>query len=157
MALPYPTKVVLPFDIATAQDMNERHANDVALAAGTGLDDGAVTSSKMDLTTSVDANGWTVYSFGTSKHYTKIFTIPTQNIIAGGGLLTLTGNNIPSDMTSLGDAKNMQYSIRFNSGSPFVISNLDGAAAGKTTIDIGVSRPGGSASMSGSVYVSIWV
>lgn len=46
MALPYPTKVVLPFDIATAQDMNERHANDVALADGTGLDDGAVTPSK---------------------------------------------------------------------------------------------------------------
>lgn len=42
MALPYPTKVVLPFDIATAQDMNERHANDVALANGSGLDDGAV-------------------------------------------------------------------------------------------------------------------
>lgn len=42
MPLPYPTKVVLPFDIATAQDMNERHANDVALAAGTGLDPGAV-------------------------------------------------------------------------------------------------------------------
>lgn len=47
MALPYPTKVVLPFDIATAQDMNERHANDVALAAGTGLDDGAVPAAKL--------------------------------------------------------------------------------------------------------------
>ena len=49
MALPYPTKVVLPFDIATAQDMNERHANDVALAAGTGLDAGAVTPDQMNL------------------------------------------------------------------------------------------------------------
>ena len=46
MALPYPTKVVLPFDIATAQDMNERHANDVALANGSGLDNGAVTPDK---------------------------------------------------------------------------------------------------------------
>lgn len=46
MPLPYPTKVVLPFDIATAQDMNERHANDVALSNGTGLDDGAVTPEK---------------------------------------------------------------------------------------------------------------
>ena len=55
MALPYPTKVVLPFDIATAQDMNERHANDVALANGSGLDDGAVTADKIDIssTTSV--------------------------------------------------------------------------------------------------------
>ena len=51
MALPYDTKVVLPFDIATSQDMNERHANDVALAAGTGLNDGAVTASKIDLAT----------------------------------------------------------------------------------------------------------
>ena len=46
MPLPYPTKVVLPFDIATAQDMNERHANDVALANGSGLGDGAVTPEK---------------------------------------------------------------------------------------------------------------
>lgn len=51
MALPYLTKVVLPFDIATAQDMNERHANDVALAAGSGLDDSSITASKLDFTT----------------------------------------------------------------------------------------------------------
>lgn len=50
MSLPYDTKVVLPFDIATAQDMNERHANDVALANGTGLNDGAVTADKLDPT-----------------------------------------------------------------------------------------------------------
>lgn len=46
MPLPYPTKVVLPFDIATAQDMNERHANDVALANGTGIGDNAITPEK---------------------------------------------------------------------------------------------------------------
>ena len=51
MPLPYPTKVILPFDIATAQDMNERHANDVALANGTGLNDGSVTANKIDFTT----------------------------------------------------------------------------------------------------------
>lgn len=51
MPLPYPTKVVLPFDIATAQDMNERHANDVALANGTGLNDIAVKSQNIDFTT----------------------------------------------------------------------------------------------------------
>src|SRR5690606_38757542 len=38
--------VVLPLDIATAQDMNERHDNDVALANGTGLNDGGVTPEK---------------------------------------------------------------------------------------------------------------
>lgn len=51
MPLPYPTKVVLPFDIATAQDMNERHANDVALANGSGLDDRAVKADNVDFTT----------------------------------------------------------------------------------------------------------
>jgi hypothetical protein len=51
MSLPYPTKVVLPFDIATAQDMNERHANDEALANGSGLDNGAVTATKIDFDT----------------------------------------------------------------------------------------------------------
>lgn len=83
MALPYPTKVVLPFDIATAQDMNERHANDVALANGTGLSDGAVTSDKLAPSKTTDANGWTVYNYGTWKQYEKhgtvIVTVPANS------------------------------------------------------------------------------
>ena len=58
MSLPYPTKVVLPFDIATAQDMNERHANDVALASGSGLDNDAVTADKIDFSTFASNTNW---------------------------------------------------------------------------------------------------
>lgn len=85
MALPYPTKVVLPFDIATAQDMNERHANDVALANGSGLDGGAVTADKLDFTTgiwweelgraSISGAATSVSASFTSKKFMKFIAI----------------------------------------------------------------------------------
>lgn len=46
MALPYTMDPVSPFDIITSQAQNERIANIEALAAGSGLDDGAVTPAK---------------------------------------------------------------------------------------------------------------
>jgi len=110
MSLPYPTKVVLPFDIATAQDMNERHANDVALAAGTGLNDDVVTLDKMDYssfprffayksgaaqaintTTAVVALQTTLYNVGSAFNTgTSRFTVPAgkggvYNIAMAGG------------------------------------------------------------------------
>ena len=42
MALPYPGKVYVPFDILTAQELNEDVANVQALAAGTGFNTGAI-------------------------------------------------------------------------------------------------------------------
>jgi len=45
MPLPY-TKVFTPLDELPAQDLNDLQANDTALAAGTGLDDGAVIATK---------------------------------------------------------------------------------------------------------------
>lgn len=48
MALPYTMPPVSPFDVITSQAENEKIANIEALAAGTGLDDGAVTTAKID-------------------------------------------------------------------------------------------------------------
>jgi hypothetical protein len=101
MALPYPTKVVLPFDIATAQDMNERHANDEALANGSGLDNGAVTSDKIGIvwqtwnnpiSSGITIGNGTV----TAKYFTvakKVtfyfqFTLGSTSAITGDVLLT---------------------------------------------------------------------
>ena len=44
--LPYPGKVYNPFDILTAEEMNEDVANIESLATGAGLGDGAVTAIK---------------------------------------------------------------------------------------------------------------
>lgn len=59
--LPYPGKVYSPFDILTAEELNEDVANIESLATGTGIGDGsistaaianaAVTASKIDFTT----------------------------------------------------------------------------------------------------------
>lgn len=101
MALPYPSKVVLPFDIATAQDMNERHANDEALAAGTGLDDGAVTTAKLDDAAVTPAKRTGGYKVGVISGST--FSTTGNKSITGVGftpklvrftLLALTATNI---------------------------------------------------------------
>ena len=48
MALPFPGKDAVPFTPLTAQFLDEMIANDEALSAGTGLNDGAVTASKLN-------------------------------------------------------------------------------------------------------------
>lgn len=51
MALPNPGMVAVPFDIYTAEELNDTYANIEALADGSGLDDGAVTADKIDFAT----------------------------------------------------------------------------------------------------------
>lgn len=48
MALPYSMSPVSPFDVITSQAENEKIANIESLADGTGIDDGAITASKLD-------------------------------------------------------------------------------------------------------------
>lgn len=47
MALPYPGKVYVPFDILTAQELNEDVANIESLAAGTGFNTGAIPTAAL--------------------------------------------------------------------------------------------------------------
>lgn len=49
--LPYPGKAYSPFDILTAEELNEDVANIERLADGTGIGDGAVTAQKIDFAT----------------------------------------------------------------------------------------------------------
>lgn len=51
MALPYPMSPVSPFDVITSQAENEKIANIESLADGTGIDDGAITATKIDFAT----------------------------------------------------------------------------------------------------------
>lgn len=46
--LPYPGKSYTPFDILTAEELNEDVANIESLATGAGIGDGAVTADKID-------------------------------------------------------------------------------------------------------------
>ena len=45
--LPYPGKVYVPFDILTAQELNEDVANIESLATGTGIGDGSVSTAAL--------------------------------------------------------------------------------------------------------------
>lgn len=123
MSLPYPTKVVLPFDIATAQDMNERHANDVALASGTGLDDGAVNAAKIDFTTGIwweELGRTTLSSTGdvidvnglpARKHLRIIFTgLPSGAIVGNLTFNGDTGSNYASRYSSNGSTETTNVS-----------------------------------------------
>lgn len=133
MALPYPTKVVLPFDIATAQDMNERHANDEALANGTGLDNGAVTPDKIDFAKRA-VGDWTAEDMphGTTRYRRVMTATPGSQ----GALFNVVSPSYPSGVTQ-SDVINghFSYSVvrsaggsnpaRFNYGCTFSPSSID--------------------------------
>lgn len=132
MALPYPTKVVLPFDIATAQDMNERHANDVALAAGTGLNDGAITADKIDFTTLAFGN------YSTNEVDTGFKWIDGKTIykktISFGALPNNTAKNVAHGITGLSWLISVESMTRTSAGlfielnrtaSTFIVYNVD--------------------------------
>lgn len=155
MALPYPTKVVLPFDIATAQDMNERHANDVALAAGTGLDDGAVTASKTsfggNFTTSEVNTGFTWVDGKTI--YKKTVSIgPLPN--AGTKTVAHGITGVEYVISLSGFAKNPSTNLILP--LPYVEANDAGAVPARTTstdivVVTGVDRTSYTTS-----YVTLW-
>lgn len=69
--------------------------------ATTQLVNGSVTSAKMNLTKSVDANGWTKYDYGTFQQYYKKGTTSTS-VGAGGWTSYNASTNLPVGMSTLG-------------------------------------------------------
>lgn len=89
MALPEPTTRVSPFDVILSQTENEDRANLEALAAGTGLDDNAVTSDKIDFSTlpiSINSSSGTTV---TATSYTNIGLDTTATIRDSGKALVI--------------------------------------------------------------------
>lgn len=63
----------------------------------------SVTPVKMNLSKTVDANGWTIYDYGTWKEYHKRVTF-TFNYGAGAvANLVLSSNNLPVGMATIGN------------------------------------------------------
>lgn len=107
MALPYPNKTFLPFTILTAQELNEMHANTTSLANGTGLDDGAIKSQKIDFATFDEV--WTEVAVGSGfTHSDGAYYMVRAGIcfvrlrqverVSGGGnatIITLPGDARP--------------------------------------------------------------
>lgn len=98
MALPYVMPPVSPFDTITSQETNERIANIEALAAGTGLNDGVITNSKLSTASGELGGAWsdwtptfTNLSGGTLTYakYTRVGNTVTFRL-----LYTLAGANV---------------------------------------------------------------
>lgn len=112
-----------------------------------------ITENQVNFSKTTDANGWTVYDYGSWKRYTKRFVMPAQTMGTGGALITLTGNNLPSGVSTVG-SHHISYAIMLSAGSPFLVTNLDGDTTA-TTVKIGAARFTSSSSFSGNVYVEL--
>ena len=116
MPLPNPTMVFTPFDTLPASDLNKIVANVNSLAAGTGLNDGAVTGNKIlnykvqvkqktvstTVNNAVIQNGWDFVPGASANSITKSFTFPVAfnsiPVIQVGGL----GEKSDTDPTDIG-------------------------------------------------------
>ena len=105
--LPHPGMVATPFDIYTAEEVNQHTANIESLADGSGIGDGAITASKLDLTTFAFGN------YSTSEVNTGFKWIDGraiyQKTINFGTMPNSTDKSIAHGITNLG------YVIKYDS------------------------------------------
>lgn len=73
-----------------------------AAIAGSKLADSGITNDKMGLTTSTDANGWTIYDYGSFKQYRKRTTYDQSFTSGTAVIINLSATTLPTDMASLG-------------------------------------------------------
>ncbi|WP_425005743.1 hypothetical protein [Mycolicibacterium sp. S3B2] len=65
---------------------------------------GAVTSTKLSLSKTTDANGWTVFDYGTWKEYYKLASFTGSDVVGNGQTRTLTSSNLPDGVSNLSSA-----------------------------------------------------
>lgn len=87
--LPYPGKSYSPFDILTAEELNEDVANIESLADGSGVGDAAITASKIDFTTFAVANGYT-YGWKSTNMLANQGSIGTTATVLTGSSQSIT-------------------------------------------------------------------
>lgn len=123
----------------TAAKWNQLGANDAGFKDGTNIDAGAiteakiaasaVTSAKLNVIPTTDANGWKVYSFGTTKLYKKRVTY--SNTVGGLTTFPISSNNLPVGISTVGNASyiNSTVTASGNAGALCVMPEL---SAGST-------------------------
>lgn len=100
MALPNLGMVFTPFDPLPASDLNDIVENVEALAAGTGLNDAAVTPDK--ITSGAVTARYDTLTGTASTSYTTIANSPsvTTTVPASGKVLVTVGSHVKNDTTS---------------------------------------------------------
>lgn len=147
MPLPYPMPPVSPFDTITAQETNERIANIEALAAGTGLNNGAITAVKTafggNYSTSEVNTGFT-YTGG-QDIYKRTFTGTITQAAGSRNTMTLIASGVTNIIKSEG-----WISDAANATSP--VGNAWTNAAGADYLKSGVVK-----SSTGSLLLYTWL
>lgn len=138
--LPYPGKSYTPFDILTAEELNEDVANIESLAAGTGIGDGAIASHNIDFAT-LNFGNYSLAEKDTGFTWVDGRTIYKKTINTGA-LPNSTNKNIAHGISGLSNIISMDgfaYSSTTNVTFPLPTVNTGptfavGLQADKTNI-----------------------
>lgn len=101
----------------------------------------------MNIVPTTDANGWSVYNFGTSKICTKRVTF-NQTVNSGSGVgVTLSSNNLPVGLSNVSGAR-MSYSYALTNGNAYQTVLVAEMQSNSTTINFTATKIVGSTSNS---------
>jgi hypothetical protein len=110
-------------------ELNGRLDTNNIAAGGVGtsqLAAASVTSAKLSVTPTADANGWTVIDLGGVKLATKRVTF-SQTVATTGSTLTLSSTNLPVAIANLSLAKSMVFSTNVTGFAYALTVNFEGA------------------------------
>lgn len=141
------------------------NATDITLIRQNGIDNigtplRPLTPAKLDK--QVDANGWTVYDYGTFKKYTKRFgpAYPTSSSIAGdataGNLGEIGGQSLPANIVNLSQFSSFQYSVFVGQNAPIFRGAFEGnPLSGTATPNFYIRNVQAAAANVQNVYVTV--
>lgn len=149
---------------ADANDINSRFAAVSAVLNGhidaQNLADGAVTSGKLASasvtsvklapTKSQDANGWTVYDYGTWKEYRRKWAVPGL-LVSSGSRASAGTFNLPVGRTGSTTFISASWEGGF-SGHAVIGIDVIGSSATSGEVNIGNEYSGGSLTFTGNVH-----
>lgn len=137
--------------IVTTAKINDSAVTSAKLASS------SVTSAKMSLTKSTDANGWSVYDYGSWKEYVKTFGPYSTTSLASLGVATLgSDGNFPVGVVP--NTVQMTYvnsSIASASNRYFIAPIVDITASSITTFDINARNITSSTLSTSGLYLTV--
>lgn len=114
----------------------------------------SVTPAKMNLSKAVDANGWTVYDYGSWKEYEKL-TVGTPNVsVTAENVYVPPDINLPVGVTNT-DSVHVQYSFRCSERTYVCMWRLASPPATLFTFHISNLYPGTTTLATYTIYMRL--
>lgn len=97
------------------------------------INNASVTPAKMGLTKTVDANGWTVYDYGSWKEYEKRFTglAQTSHVGHSNNSPVILGTSLPVGKTL--NQLHIQCTLTMNGNAPYFVCGYEFDMTGTST------------------------